>query len=223
MTNEIVKKIERIATLQISANGRTLNLSPLSESEVQHLFTLIRKLTEKVPDKDLSRYALIKFYCDWTLHSKIDRSTAGAKIVARIHDIILDHLKRRDSSSFATEITEALSLETARKEFNALVVWHGGKAEIFTRILWNNEIVPILAEIISHTPLKIGGSSKFKKILELIRLKPIKGSSVVEEIALIKIPSRTFNAKAPENEITFCIQITTTDTTKFVTPLIKGN
>jgi len=221
MTNEIVAKIEKISLTEISARGRTLSLSPLSESEVQHLFTLTRKLIEKVPDKDLSKYALIKFYCDWTLHSEIDRSKAGAKIIMKVHDIIIDHLKKKDNSAFARDITNAFSLEDARRELNALVSWHGGKSEVFSKDTWNTEIIPTLAEIITHTPIKIGDSSKLEKILEAIKLKPIKGSSIVEEIALIKVPSWTFKPSAPQNEITFCVQITTTDTTKFITPLIK--
>ncbi|MFA5393812.1 MAG: hypothetical protein WC081_03475 [Candidatus Ratteibacteria bacterium] len=219
MTSEILAKIERLAIREIGIEPRSLPLSPLTEAEVQHLFTLTRKLVERVPRIDFAQYTLINFYCDWSLHSKIDRSEAGSKILARIHDIIFSHLKKPDNSSLASGLTAALSFDVARTELNRLISWHGGRAEIFTKAIWDNEVLPNLVEIISQSPLRIG--PRFAAIQKKIKETPLKGTSIVEELALIKIPSRTFNPKASEDEVTFCMRISTTDTTKFVVPLMR--
>jgi hypothetical protein len=218
MTNEILTKIEQLANREIGTKPRSLPYPPLTEAEVQQLFTLTRKLIERVPKIDFDQYALIKFYCDWTLHSKIDQSAEGSKLLERIHDIIFRHLKKTDNSDLASELTTALSFDTARAELNKLIAWHGGQAEIFSQDTWNKEVLPELVEIISSSPVRI--NSKSITILKSIRNKPLKGTSVVKELDLIKIPSSTFNVKAPENEVMFFMCITMTDTTKLVVPLI---
>lgn len=84
-------------------------------------------------------------------------------------------------------------------------------------------IVPILMEIISHSPLKIASKrSKLAKWYRSIRSRPLKGTSVVEELSVVKVWSAMFNEKAPSGEITYCLMLNTTDTTKIITPLIRS-
>jgi len=211
MKNEITEKINSL-----------VYHSSLEEAHVQHLFALARKLIEEAPIADRVNYSLLKFYSDWTLHSEIDRSREGALVVARIHTVILDHLKRTDNSNMADDLTAALSLNETREQLNALISKSGGDTDLFSKAKWS-EIIPILAEIISRCILKIGNHSRLSHILQLVKSKPLKGTSVVEELSIIKIPSTTFNASAPKEELTYCFLINTTDTTKFVTPLTKIN
>lgn len=98
MNVEILAKLENVLTT-----------SSLGEADVQHLFTLARKLIENVPKPDRPKYALLKFYCDWTLHSEIDRSETGAEILAKIHHIFANHLKKTDNSTFSADLSYALA------------------------------------------------------------------------------------------------------------------
>ena len=82
MHAEILNKISRLIA------------SPMREADVQHLFTLARKLIDKVPRSDRQQFSLLKFYCDWTMHPDIDRSETGASILADTHNIIADLLLR---------------------------------------------------------------------------------------------------------------------------------
>lgn len=218
MKDEIIEKIERIIIRIISARGRSLSF-PLTESEVQHFFVLVRKLIEKVSKSDKNQYALINFYCDWTVHSKIDRSKEGAKILTQIHEIIFEHLKKKDNSTLASELTSALSFDLARVQLNKLISRFGGKNDIVEPSFWNKEILPILAEIISKSPLRIKSSPRFFTMIQYIRSKPLKRKSVVEEIAIVKIPKKIFYSEKGNDEIIFFMLITTTDTTKFLAPL----
>lgn len=211
MTEEIIEKINSIAA----------RLS-LEEAHVQHLFTLARKLIERVSVGDRPNYAVLKFYCDWTLHSEIDRSEVGALVLSRIHKIILDNLRKTDNSGMAHDLTNALSLNEARTQLNTLIFQSGGSSNVFSITKWN-EIIPILAEIISRCTLKIGSHSKLLKILQLIKSQPLKGASVVEELSIVKIPGVILNPNASREEVTYYFLINTSDTTKFVVPLVKAN
>jgi len=195
----------------------------LEESEIQHLFVLARKLIERQPETDRANYALLKFYCDWTLHSEIEHSKEGALLLSRIHSMILTHLKKTDNSSFASDLTTTLSLENLRNQLNNIIYKSGSSTDIFTRQKWA-EIIPVLAEIISSCPLKIDTKHKtLSKIKQLIQAQPLKGTSVVEELAIIKIPNqyKIFDRHQSETALIFCFMIKTTDTTRFITPIIK--
>jgi hypothetical protein len=208
MDDEVIDKIRRaIAAI------------PLREPDVHHLFALARKLIERVPSAARGTYSLLNFYCDWTLHSEIDRSEAGAKILARLHEIIADHLKKADNSTLITDLSRALSLSEVRGELNSLIARYAGGTDAISTATWRR-MVPILLEIISHTPLKIGSkNAKLKKLATQIRARPLKGKSVVEELAVAKVASTMLKRNAPPNEITYCLMFTTTDTTKLIVPI----
>ena len=200
MSHEI-EKIESIASR-----------ATLEESHVQHLFTLTRKLIERVPKAERSDYSLLKFYCDWTLHTEIDRSKEGESILAQIHNI----LKKTDNTTIETDLTNALSLDTARDQINKIISRFGGKSKTFSQTKWS-KIIPILAEIISHCPLKFGKSSK---ILKSLKEQPLMGTSVVEKLEIIKVSSSNFKQTAPAGEMIFCFSIGT-DTTDIIVRLVK--
>lgn len=208
MTDEIIVKLDYIASHQ------------LEEARVQHIFTLARKLIERLPDVEHINYALLKFYCDWTMHSQIDKSKEGALIISRIHDTILDHLSRKDNTDMADDLSRVLSLEELRNQLNNLISRSGGNGETFDKPKWN-EAIPILMEIISQTTLKIGKFPWLSKILAKITSQPLKGTSIVEELSITKIPSLLINPKADKGDITYCFFINTTDTTKFIIPVTK--
>lgn len=209
MKSEIIEKINDI-----------ISHTSLDEAHVQHLFTLSRKLIEKTPEVKRKKFSLLKFYCDWTLHSKIDNSKEGALIVARIHDTIYSYLKLGSSKGLTNDLNSVLSFSKVRSQLNNLIFKSGGSRGIVSLKRWN-EIVIILAEIISHCSLEICKKPKFSKILSAIHATPLKGASVVESLSVIKIPKNAFDKTASSNEITFNLLIETTDTTKFVVPLVK--
>jgi hypothetical protein len=54
-------------------------------SIVVHLLTLIRKEIEVLIVSDKESFDVLKFYCDWALHTVIDRSKSGSSIIANIN------------------------------------------------------------------------------------------------------------------------------------------
>ena len=207
MNNEILYKISRLLA------------APMSEADVQHLFTLARKLIGRTPKGDREQFSLLKFYCDWTMHPDIDRSDTGASILADAHNIIADHLQKKDNSTLVADLTAALSLSTVRTQLNNLLMYFGGAPEV-DETKWA-AIKPIIVEIIAHCPLKIDPNNRrFASILRAIQSRPLKGNSVLEQLMIVRIPSTTFNPKAPPDEITYCISLRATDTTSIIAPLL---
>lgn len=95
-----------------------------------------------------------------------------------------------------------------------------GPNDLFSEDKWRT-LIPILLEIISSTPLTIVNEKRFLPFLTAIRSKPVKGTSVVEGLEVIKVPTKTFKKDAPADQNIFCVKIETTDTTTFVVPLTK--
>ena len=93
-----------------------------------------------------------------------------------------------------------------------------GPPDLFAPDDWQR-IIPILAEIISSTPLTIANENRFQAFWNAIRVKPLKGTSVVEQLDVIKVPASRFAPGVPPTESCH-IMITTTDTTKIVAPLV---
>ena len=210
MTNEVLEKIRRI-----------ISAASLTESEVQHLFNLSRKLIERLPEATAEQFALLKFYCDWTAHSKIDRSAEGALVVERLHSIVNAHMKRRDNSTMVADLTAALSLDKIHDQLNDLLHLFDGEIGFsIDDIQWRRIVVQLL-EVITHSPLKIAGAKKsLMRVRERIKATPIKGRAIVEQVAIVKIPRSTFHPQTLRNDAVLCIELTLSDTTKIIAPLV---
>jgi len=192
----------------------------MEEAQVQHLFTLARVLIYETRRIERDRSGLLKFYCDWTMHPDIDRSGAGAHVLADVHSIIADHLHKKDNATLAAELTAALSLEKARVQFNELIRRVGGSSQLDKTKWW--EIVRVVLEIIANRPLKIGLDRKLAPARSAIRSRPLRGTSVVEQLLILKVPSVAFTPNALANEFTYCILLDTSDTAKIVSPLMEA-
>jgi hypothetical protein len=167
--------------------GRTISASPLNEPAVQHILVLARKLTERVPALQIHKYPLLKFYCDWTLHSKIDRSEAGGQVLAQLHKIIADEIEQPgDLGKFTQSLSAAMSLGQVRADLNEIVRQFGGPHETVTMKRWP-EMARTIAEIISNVPLGLdGGGSKLRAIAQGIQSSPIRGGSNVTSLAIVR-------------------------------------
>lgn len=91
--------------------------------------------------------------------SPVHGSKEDALVLARIHDVIHAHLKKSDNSDMVADITAALSLEKVRQQLNQLI---SESLETFSKARWN-EIIPVLAEIISRNKLKIGRTLVYRR------------------------------------------------------------
>jgi hypothetical protein len=209
MTNEVLEKIRRI-----------ISTASLTESEVQHLFTLSRKLIERLPKGTAEQFALLKFYCDWTVHSQIDRSAEGALVIEKLHSIVNAHMeRRRDNATIPADLSAALSLNAIHTQLNDLL--HLFDPEFSIDYIQWRRIVAQLLEVITHSPLTIAGTKKaLMRVRERILATPIKGRAILEQVAIVKLPRSTFYPQTLRNDAVLCIELTLSDTNKIIAPLV---
>ena len=195
----------------------------LTESQVVHLMVLARKLAEDVPKPDRRDYTLLRFYCDWCVHRGLDRSAAGAEIVAQLHKIVTRFVEKGDSSDYPNEVTAALSFDRAREEFNALMRREAGSAATTISATQWDGIVRMLAEIVSACPVSFptDGSPTARLAVAEARANPFKGGRVIERMAIEKAPSRHAAVGAVDGQVTYRVVLTTNDNVRIVSPLQK--
>lgn len=84
-----LKRLEKILDrgFKWSFNSKEPQKQSVPESDIIHLITEIRKVLEITNSK--SKFLLLNFFCDWALHSSIDRSDIPIKIFKRITNIMI--------------------------------------------------------------------------------------------------------------------------------------
>lgn len=187
----------------------------LSESDIFYLFNLSRKLLDQLPSDIKRKFSLLKFYCDWMVHSTIDRSSVGALILEEIqftiNETINNGIKIKNFLPLSHEdIYKILSLGKAFSEFKEFIElcnltdsnYYKQCLNNFNISLIHNELgidfVETVFEILSFSPLTIDPSNKqLKPILERIRIDAVEKRLIVKQIAIIKLTPTQFLPKLP--------------------------
>lgn len=210
MKNEIIEKIRVILTGPI-----------IGESQVSHFFALVRKLLEGLSRPERDQYPLLGFYCDWALHTKIDRSEHGAAILERVHKVVIAHMAKKDNSTMAEDLSAVLSFDALGVQLNDFLYLYADLQKI-EEVDWIG-IIPILAEIISSCPVTISPErgGVLRQFMNRIISQPIKDGSVVQEIAIVKISSAVFFPNQTPVTETFCLKLTLSNTTKIIAPIMR--
>lgn len=214
--NEIIDKMRKI-----------LENKKLSESDIFYLFNLARKLLEYLPLNVRKDFALLKFYCDWMVHSTIDRSSVGGLIIEEIQSTINRHINGNNNAQFTADLSSNLSLEKMFMEFNKFLDSCGlmntdyckeNSSGAFVGI----DFVHLVPEILSPFPLRINSTKgNLIPILRRMEQNRITDKAVVKEIAIIKLPQTVFWPNS-ENCEAHSIEITLSDTTRIIAPICWG-
>lgn len=203
-----------------------LDQPTMTESQVAHLLFLTRILIDDVPTADRRKFALLKFYCDWSLHRETARSSEGVGLIIQLHFIVGDHTAKSDNSDFIADVTSALSLEYVRSKLDALLREAGHPSRGSTNGS-GTESSATIAEIISQCPVMLPSEESrlpadIRRQLEVIREHPIKGKWLVTALSIPKMPSTTLCPESPGDQLTFCVLLTLNDSTKIVVPIKKS-
>lgn len=67
MQVDIVSKLNDLFLL------KAIKGEDISEPETLYILAQIRKLSERLSDEECEKYSTLLFYCDWALHTKLDR------------------------------------------------------------------------------------------------------------------------------------------------------
>lgn len=83
-----------------------LNAETLSIAKVCYFMQQIRILFEI--DQDWKKYPIARLYCDWLLHSELNRNNTGFEIVEKLADIFSTI---RDSNQLIKEVSKSISIQ----------------------------------------------------------------------------------------------------------------
>jgi len=147
--------------------------APLTEVRVVYILVETRKLLEL--QGELSKYPVLRFCCDWALHTSLER--AGAKRILRLFDEAHPLLCSNQTlpRSLEREITDTTNLRSFEKEFDEfLTAYHLSKDILHNR--WT-EFLRSYAAVIEDCPLTVTGN----------KLKNIKTVTLTKEEAKRKI------------------------------------
>ena len=120
------------------------------ESEVVYLFVEIRKLIDK--EGSSQKYSLLKFYCDWSVHSRKDKITDEIRSV--MNTVYEEFLQSR---SLKTEFTMALfnfvGMSALKHELSSFLVEHSLDVDFLEEKNWNQNVLPLIHSILVDQPL----------------------------------------------------------------------
>lgn len=208
MDNQSASASSSIAKLKALLGIRTL-----SESECLYVLVLIRKEIEAMPASVASRYSYVKLFCDWALHIAIDRSRAGSKLVASVHEAVIQ-VKHSPTAQVVTQISSSL-LEPFRTEManflqgkflpTTIVSDHAG---------WRMFLGHVL-EIIWSSPVLLLDQDQ-----QTVQSTPLKEGMWATAIGIVKINyDKHLDVNSTSTNETYCLQILTSDTTRIVVPV----
>ena len=158
----------------------------LNESDVDHLMTLIRKQLEHMSESDRTQYALLKFFCNWSKHIKIDRSSVANKIILKLNKTLFKVKDSKDTNEIISKVSNVISfikLQNQLKKFLEKFDLPNNLVADFDK--WR-EFVNNLIKIIVNSPLVLPDTKKSKAI------KPFKKDAVVTQLQLAWINQKVF-------------------------------
>ena len=189
-----------------------LNKKPLSESECVHVLVLIRQELEALKTK--SNFDYIKFFCDWSLHTTIDRSMAGSNIIVSVNKVLNDK-RHSDTDTLIKEISAQLigNFKGQMKDFL-------NKNSLPSDIIDNDnqwkEFLKMMLEIISQKPVILIKKKHEKKVSG----NPLKEGMWATEISIVKIdPANPQGINSASSKAIYCLMVLTSDSTKIIIPI----
>jgi hypothetical protein len=117
----------------VSRLSRHINLiqsRPSAPSEILETVRLTRLAIEKGDAK--KRYPTLAMYCDWAMHSELDRNPGAWQLLKRIDTKLQTLASSTDMGVVIEEISEGLSLALLRSDFVGLFKEKGIDTSLFT-------------------------------------------------------------------------------------------
>ncbi len=182
----------------------------LSESEVDHLTTLIRKYQERIGIKK-TKYPLLNFFCDWTKHATIDGNPVGQDLIRLLNDVLFRISNLQDNNQVILEISKVLSITQLRAELSQFIHDYEFPDKIVKSVdQWGQfsiNIINIIVDCPLVIPTKKQGTIK----------RSIKPGVVATQFLLTWVDSAVFT-KTRTDEMALAMVITLTDTTRILLP-----
>jgi hypothetical protein len=89
----------------------------LSEAETLYVLAQVRKFSENLSDKDIEKYSVLLFYCDWVLHIKLNHNPVR-RILQNLGDSWSSDYESNWKAEFLSFITFRNEFETFLRDFD---------------------------------------------------------------------------------------------------------
>ncbi len=173
----ILKKLELLLNKGIS-----------SELEVVYLMSGLRKLLEQQRAKDKYRY--LKFYCDWTLHSKLEGSAAqdilGKFNAANIHFKAGLHLHQLPDP-VRNEINNISKMKYFESELTAFLKENGlPSIDVVRQDGWIH-FVHFYAKVVEDCPLVISSKNAITAGIDRVTVSVEQANEALADAMLFRV------------------------------------
>lgn len=123
----------------------------LEESQVVYILSRVRKILEKDESKNQGKYKKLKFYCDWALHSEIERGTRAFQ--EEFEKFVQGNM---DAG------TGILTFQFFDTEFINFLKHYQIPIQNYTNVPYNLAFKKLLSQIYADTPLIVTLIKKFQ-------------------------------------------------------------
>lgn len=200
MRDKLISKISQIVTS-----------SDISESDVDHLMTLIRKLQEETSN-DPKNYPLLIFFCDWTKHTHLSWNPEVSKIIVELNEQLF--LQKSGSTDDVIQgISQVISFERLQADLSTFLSYYDLPLDIVTKKdLWLRYVINLI-NIISDSSLQLPEKNK-----DMIK-RSIKSGVIASSLKYVWINQGIFSPEATVTKVNvLALAIRLSDTTTLITP-----
>lgn len=189
-----------------------LKKKSLSESECVHVLSLFRQKIEE--SKTKSTFAHVKFFCDWSLHHKIDRSLAGSTVIVNINKALSDN-RHNDTDTVIKEVS-AQFIGKFKEQMKDFLNKNSLTSDIIHNDYQWKEFLKTMLEIISQKQVILIKEKHEKEVSE----NSLKEEMWPTEISISKIdPDSPREMNPTPDKAIFCLKVLTSDSTVIYIPI----
>jgi len=156
-----------------------------TEAAVVYFLVEVRKLLEH--DETKESFAVLNFYCNWVVHTKLETSAIAERIIRLMDDVLAYMVSENDTPASIDELTAHLDQSSLRKELGAFLSQVGLPTTVCdSQAYWNN-FQRLLGAVIQDAPLLIHkhGKQRTKRVLNKGRKRPTR---YVESVTVENMP-----------------------------------
>jgi hypothetical protein len=141
-----------VLNMATDALKHALSTTAKTQADVNYIMTETRKLLERL--NLMGQHDDLVFFCDWTVHSKLDRSKAKA-IVAEFDTVILEVARTLSHTPFTERLKRIVSLDLLRDELRSVFTTHGLPTNLLDNTGQWAAFVVLYISVVRDCPLEL--------------------------------------------------------------------
>lgn len=152
-------------TQQLTILSELLGRPIACEADVVYFLVEVRKLIETMGN----RYPILRFFCDWVVHSKLDRKTAK-EVLSKFDAYVFEYIQKGNTCTpdMLRRLNPLISFRRFSTDMFYLLGEHGLTTDVITDRRRFNPFLSLYVDVVSRTPLVVTDSRVGLKCLDNI-------------------------------------------------------